>query len=148
MTKAEVAAAAEWLCPACAPVPTDPTPLDTDQDKETSSVLHEATTRSQDEEASIEAKSIDSKEKSLTSASAGGTESSVDVKKGTEIKFEVGDLVLVAEHGGPGVNNSEGVANILALRENSGGTVVYDVKYVVGGKAKGVFPEYLSPHQF
>eukprot|EP00977_Amphora_coffeiformis_P027267 scaffold34597_cov177-Amphora_coffeaeformis.AAC.35 len=63
-------------------------------------------------------------------------------------KFEQDDMVYVEEHAWPGVNNCEGVAKVVAAYMNADGDALYDVKYVVGGKKKGIFEKYLSRHHF
>ena len=62
--------------------------------------------------------------------------------------FGAGDLVHVAEHAWPGVNNPEGIAKVLRAYIDCDGDQVYDICYIVGGKKKGVLPEYLSRHDF
>jgi len=58
------------------------------------------------------------------------------------VGFEVGDVVSVAARTGPGQNKHGGVGRILAVHEpavdDSGGGRTYDVKYVLGGREKGV----------
>lgn len=62
--------------------------------------------------------------------------------------FVEGDFVYVDEHAWSGVNNPEGVAKILKAYSDDEGDTVYDIRYVVGHKSKGVLPEYLRRHEF
>lgn len=62
--------------------------------------------------------------------------------------FVEGDFVYVDEHAWSGVNNPEGVAKILKAFTDDEGDTVYDIRYVVGHKSKGVLPEYLRRHEF
>lgn len=62
--------------------------------------------------------------------------------------FVQGDLVYVDEHAWPGVNNPEGIAKVLIAYVDDDGDLVYDICYIVGGKKKGVLPEYLHRHVF
>jgi len=64
-------------------------------------------------------------------------------------RFKTGDMVEVAEHAWAGVNNPEGVAKVISdpyLDEDD--DIVYDIKYVVGAKKKGVLEEYLEPWRY
>ena len=63
-------------------------------------------------------------------------------------QFVHGDMVYVREHAWPGVDNPGGIAQVLEAYEDEDEDVLYDIKYIVGGKKKGVLEEYLSPHQF
>jgi Tfp pilus assembly protein FimV len=59
------------------------------------------------------------------------------------VGFAVGDVVSVAARTGPGQNKHGGVGRILAVHEpavddSGGGGRTYDVKYVLGGREKGV----------
>jgi hypothetical protein len=59
-----------------------------------------------------------------------------------------GDTVKVEEHAWPGVNNPEGFAKILKHYVNEDGDSVNDIKYIVGGRRKGVLSQFLKPHSF
>ena len=73
----------------------------------------------------------------------GNTESTAELPY-----FRVGDMVFIQEHGFPGVSNPEGAAFVKRRYDDGRGNHVYDVKYVVGGIAKGVFAEYVTTHKF
>ena len=62
--------------------------------------------------------------------------------------FVVNDLVYVEEHSWARVNNPEGIATILKAYVDDDGEQVYDLRYVVGGRANGVLSEYLTRHFF
>jgi hypothetical protein len=58
--------------------------------------------------------------------------------------FSVGEIVFIHEHGKP----EHGIANVLSSYLNASGNRVYDVKYVVGRKEKGVHAQFITPHHF
>jgi hypothetical protein len=62
--------------------------------------------------------------------------------------FMVNDMVYVQEHSWARVNNPEGIANVVKAYIDDDGDQVYDIRYVVGGKANGVLPEYLTRYFF
>jgi hypothetical protein len=62
--------------------------------------------------------------------------------------FAEADLVFVDEHAWPGVNNPEGIAEVLKAYIDDDGDQVYDIRYIVGGKRKGVLTEHLRRHVF
>ena len=141
MSKKEVADAREWLCWACGPAP----------ESVASGRGHDSP-----KERSLQAynrrEAEDSKDNTSTKESDDQTLSvnAVDTSQESppEPKFKQGDIVYVEEHAWPGVNNSEGVATVLVAYTDADGDGVYDVKYVVGGKTKGILEKYLSRHHF
>jgi hypothetical protein len=62
--------------------------------------------------------------------------------------YVVNDMVYVEEHSWARVNNPEGIANVVKAYIDDDGDQVYDVRYVVGGRANGVLPEYLTRYFF
>ena len=56
-------------------------------------------------------------------------------------RFSVGDLVLVTSRTGPGENKPGGVGTVTDVHQ---GGHVYDVKYILGGKEKGVQLQFVS----
>ena len=62
--------------------------------------------------------------------------------------FADGDFVYVEEHSWARVNNPEGIATVLKAYIDGDGDQVYDIRYVIGGKASGVLPEYLTRYVF
>ena len=46
------------------------------------------------------------------------------------------------------VNNPEGVATVQKAYIDEDGDQAYDLKYVVGGRCRGVLHEYLRPYKF
>jgi hypothetical protein len=72
----------------------------------------------------------------------------VDKSSGLAFQLSPGDTVKVEEHAWPGVNNPEGFAKILKAYVDEDGDFVYDIKYIVGGRRKGVLAQFLKPHSF
>lgn len=62
--------------------------------------------------------------------------------------FEVGDMVCVAEHAWATVNNEGGIGKVLKAFIDEDGDMVYDIKYIVGGTARGVLAEFVSRHKW
>lgn len=62
--------------------------------------------------------------------------------------YIVNDFVFVEEHSWARVNNPEGIATVLKAYVDDDGDKVYDLRYVVGGRANGVLPEYLTRYFF
>ena len=62
----------------------------------------------------------------------------------------VGTLVSVAERVWPGSNQLGGIGKIIDYRaaEDDPNTTLYDVRYVLGGREKGVHGKYVSRHDF
>ena len=71
-----------------------------------------------------------------------------DSQETTSLRFEKGSIVMIHEHAWAGVNNPGGIAEILAAYHDDDGDAVYDVKYVIGGRKKGVMQKYVVPHHF
>jgi hypothetical protein len=55
-----------------------------------------------------------------------------------------GEIVCVREHGPP----DHGIATVLNTYVNGYGHRLYDVKYIVGRKEKGIFAQFVTPHHF
>jgi len=72
---------------------------------------------------------------------------SVTKKEPTEV-FNRGDLVYVEDHDwiGPNLNNGSGIAKVLESYIDEDSDRVYDIKYIVGRKKKGVPAEFVSRH--
>jgi hypothetical protein len=85
--------------------------------------------------------SSDASESSMPKVQAGKEQNEVTL-------FGVNDLVFVREHAWARVNHPEGIAKILKAYKDGSGNHVYDVRYVVGGRANGVLPKFLVPHCF
>jgi hypothetical protein len=70
--------------------------------------------------------------------------------------FSINDFVYVSEHGWAGVNNPEGIARIINVYyddeddDDSTNTkqLLYDIKYIIGPKSKGVLPNFVRRHVF
>ncbi len=62
--------------------------------------------------------------------------------------FAADDFVYVEEHSWARVNNPEGIATVLKAYIDGDGDQVYDIRYVIGGRASGVLPEYLTRYFF
>jgi len=62
--------------------------------------------------------------------------------------FKPGDLIQVEEHGWAGVNTAAGIAKITKVHRDEDGDLVYDIKYVIGGRVKNVLPKYVSSFCF
>jgi hypothetical protein len=63
-----------------------------------------------------------------------------------DVVYRVGSLVYILEHGWSGVNNPEGAAWIKKSYKDDDADQVYDVKYIVGHKSKGVLAKFIRPH--
>ena len=61
-------------------------------------------------------------------------------------EIEVGSVVKVKERMGAGMNKPGGVGRVTKVYKVDGGNTVYDVKYVIGGREKGVKSKYLWLH--
>jgi hypothetical protein len=88
-----------------------------------------------------------SKEKSTT---RGDSQSEEATEEDTQPpgSITIGDIVFIEEHGWAGVKNASGIASVLVLesRFDDDGDLLYDVKYIIGGTARGVLAEYVSLH--
>lgn len=62
--------------------------------------------------------------------------------------YDKGTIVIIEEHGWSGVNNPEGIAEVLNCSVDEDGDLIYDVKYIVGGRARGVLAEFIGHHKF
>ena len=71
-----------------------------------------------------------------------------DKKDDDRSVYVVDDMVYVEEHSWSRVNNPEGIAKVVKAYLDDDGDPVYDIRYVVGGKANGVLPEYLTRYFF
>jgi hypothetical protein len=82
------------------------------------------------------------------SCTKGKDEMKAEKRCGLAFELSPGDTVKVKEHAWPGVNNPEGFAKILKANFDEDGDYVYDIKYIVGGRRKGVLAQFLEPHSF
>ena len=124
----------EWLCWACGPPPETTVPHSGPEAKNKKDGASESN-------AQKDSNSQDTKNNSKDTEKQGK-------ESGDALKFQKGEHVFVKEHAWPGVNNPEGVATVLAAYLGEDGNPLYDVKYVVGGKSKGIMQEYISLHRF
>jgi hypothetical protein len=80
--------------------------------------------------------------------SAHSTDSNSDDGYGVDTVHKVGSIVFIREHAWPSVNNTEGIAKVTKSYEDEDGDQLYDIKYIVGGVAKGVFAKYVRAYTF
>jgi hypothetical protein len=73
----------------------------------------------------------------------------MEASKEEEAKIlPVGTLVSVAERVWIGCNKSGGIGTIIDYKHGVKGTVVYDVKYSLGGRERGIDSQWVTAHDF
>ena len=84
----------------------------------------------------------------LGDAASSGSFNQLSSPRTEEPVFGKGNLVSIKEHAWPGVNNPAGIAMVLKAYLDEDGDQLYDIKYIVGGRRKGVFAKFVRPHDF